>query len=230
MKPSLYTLLALCYLALLLLLCPVQPATATVGPGEEARKGGGAASLAEMPKQCRPGKTSPEALGWRWRPETSVRVYYLKGSFDGTERAALTRAVEGWNNALREIGAGVVFKVSGERESVSTEGASVTVLRGEPRKQERLGELRFYLLTNGSMRAVMTIRPVVKDADALTSMMTHELGHSLGLADCYGCKRGTTAMSAFRDDNRGNDVYEPSVCDKYVVAAGYAGQLLAESR
>jgi hypothetical protein len=183
-----------------------------------------------MPGQCQTGKTSPQALGWRWRQGAVVRVYYLKGSFDGAQAEALTRAVHSWNDALKEIDSGIFFIVGGERESVVKDDASITVMRGIPTKGERLAEIKFYSSSSGVARMIMTIRPVVKGTSALTSLMTHELGHSLGLADCYECRRGTTAMSAFKDDNKGNDVYEPSACDKYVVAAGYANLNVAQAR
>ena len=93
------------------------------------------------------------------------------------------------------------------------------MLRGIPKGKDRVGQLRVYSMSNGVMRATMIVSPTVTDLNALTSLMTHELGHSLGLADCYECKRGTTAMSAFKSENKGNDVYGPSECDKYVVAA-----------
>ena len=80
------------------------------------------------------------------------------------------------------------------------------------------------------MRASVMIGPAVTDLGALTSLMTHELGHSLGLADCYECKRGTTAMAAFKSDNVGNGVYEPSACDRYVVASGYASVTNAQAQ
>lgn len=187
-------------------------------------------AAAPMPKQCRPGKTSPSALGWRWKPYTLVRIYYLKGNFSVVETEALSRAVNSWNTALKEIDAHIVFVVGGERESVAADETSIMVMRGIPRYKERLGEIRSYSMSNGAIRMLVTIRPVVRDPDALTSMMTHELGHTLGLADCYECKRGTTAMSAFKDDNKGNDVYEPSACDKYVVAAGYTDQTDTQAR
>lgn len=227
MKPFLYSLYIIICCYTMLWAGPAVNGT-TMGPPATAPGARPRGDFATMPKQCRTGKTSPEAFGWRWNPDTLVRVYYLKGSFSQTEAAALSRAVNNWNNALKEIGAGIAFAVGGERENVVREAATITVVRGEPQKSERLGELRFYSAAGGVSRATLTIRPVVTDPDALTSMMTHEMGHTLGLADCYQCRRGTTAMSAFKDENKGNDVYEPSACDKYVVAAGYAAQAVAQ--
>jgi hypothetical protein len=214
MRPFLYSLFVVSCLSLLLWARP----TSTI-----ARERGGD-SAATLPKQCRPGKTSTEALGWRWKPNTHVRLYYLKSNFSGTEAEALSRAVNNWNNALREIDSRIVFINGGERESVVEDDASITVMRGIPKGKERLGEIKFYSMSNGVNRMVVTISPVVTDLNALTSLMTHEIGHSLGLADCYGCRRGTTTMAAFKDDNKGNDVYEPSECDKYVVASGYRSE------
>jgi hypothetical protein len=103
------------------------------------------------------------------------------------------------------------------------------VQRGQPRGRERVGELSFHSIINRKVRLALTIGPTVTDLEALTSLMTHEIGHSLGLADCYECRRGTTAMSAFKGKNKGNDVFQPSECDRYVVDAGYANSVeLAE--
>jgi hypothetical protein len=175
-----------------------------------------------MPKQCHPGKTSTVAMGWRWQPRSHVRVYYLKNSFSAVEENALTRAVNNWNNALREIDSGIYFTIGGERDHVSEENVSVTILRAVPKGKDRLGQIKLYSMSNGTESALVIISPAVTDLDALTSLMVHEIGHTLGLADCYECKRGTTTMAAFRSENRGNDVFEPSECDKYVVATGYA--------
>jgi len=223
MKLFLYSLFAASCLSLLLCAKPV----IIIAQGAAAGEGRG---FATMPEQCRPGKTSAEAIGWRWKSGTQVKVYYLKSNFSEAEAGALSRAVNNWNKALREINSQIVFVISGERESIATNDASITVLRGIPRVKMRVGETRFYALSNGVVRLTVTINPVVTDLSALTSLLTHELGHSLGLADCYGCRRGTTAMSAFKSNNQGNDVYEPSACDKYVVAAGYADDIDAQAR
>jgi Dual-action HEIGH metallo-peptidase len=223
MKPFLYGLLLVSCLLLVLWARPIitnaegAPATAT-------------ALAATRPKQCEPGKTSPEAMGWRWRQNTPVRVYYLKDNFSVAETEALSRAVNNWNSALQEIDSQIVFIIGGESEIVAGDHASITIKRGIPRVQKRVGETRFHLMANGMARLTVTINPVVTNLDALTSLMTHELGHSLGLADCYECRRGTTAMSAFKGDNKGNDVYAPSACDKYAVAVAYASQTGTQAR
>lgn len=217
MKLFLYTLVIAVCLSLMLW----AQATTTTARGVAAGANGGALA---MPEQCRPGKTSPEALGWRWKSGTVVKVYFLKDNFTDAETSALTRAVGNWNDALREINSRVLLIDGGAREEVASSNASITVLRGIPRVKKRVGETRFYSMSTGVIRLVITINPVVTDLNALTSLMTHELGHSLGLADCYKCRRGTTAMAAFKSHNKGNDVHEPSACDKYVVALGYANE------
>src|SRR2546426_7344352 len=179
---------------------------------------------ARMPKQCQPGKTSPEALGWHWKPGTLVRISYLKDNFSQAEKEAFSGAINNWNYALEQTDSHVVFIPGDERDGLVKDSASITVARGIPRGPERVGEIRFHSIANGMVRLTMTVSPVVTDLSALTSLMTHELGHSLGLADCYECRRGTTAMAAFKSKNKGNEVFEPSECDKYVVASGYAGQ------
>lgn len=225
MKLSLYSLCAVACLALLLLWAkPAITATA-----RSAGNGTGGAGLV-MPKQCQPGKTSPEALGWRWKPGTVVRVYYLKDNFGATERAALSRAVNNWNEALKETDSRIVLLIGGESASVDPDVTSLTVIRGIPKGKERVGEIKLHSVSNGRAHLVVVVSPEVRGLDALTSLMTHELGHSMGLADCYECRRGTTAMAAFRSNSSGNDVYEPSECDRYVVAAGYAGRADEQAR
>jgi hypothetical protein len=223
MKPFLYSLLLVSCLSLLLWARPV------ITNAEGAASGGTSGGVPIMPKQCQPGKTSPEAHGWRWKPGTPVRVYFLKDNFSGAEADALSRAVQNWNNALKEMGSQITFVMGGERDSIGRDNSSITVMRSIPRVRERVGETKFYSMSNGMARLTMIINPVVTDLGALTSLMTHELGHSLGLADCYECRRGTTAMAAFKGHNKGNDVYEPSACDKYVVAAGYSSQIGAQA-
>lgn len=227
MRPFLYCLFVVTCFSLAVWTGPTIT-TAAAAKTPDRASGGGA--VATLPKQCKPGKTSTESLGWRWKPDTRVRIYYLKNNFSVEETEAFSRAVNNWNKALREIDSRVVFSIEGERESVSEDNASITVLRGVPKGKDRVGQLRIFSMSNGVMRATMILSPTVTDLNALTSLMIHEIGHSLGLADCYECKRGTTAMSAFKGSNKGNDVYEPSECDKYIVAAGFANDVNEQAR
>lgn len=217
MRPFLYSLFIVTCLSLPLLGRPVN----TTAEGTKTGTAGGTAMT--MPKQCRTGKTSTEALNWRWKQGTVVRVYYLKDNFSRAETEALARAVNNWNEALKEIDSLVAFIINGESDGVARDGTSITVMRGIPSKKERVGEIKLHSRANGRTQLVVTISPAITEMNALTSLLTHELGHTLGLADCYGCKRGTTGMAAFKD-KKGNDVYAPSECDKYVVAAGYMRQ------
>jgi len=223
MKPFLCGLLVAQCLALLLWARPV--ITIAKGAPDELRGG-----VPVMPKQCVPKKTSTEAFGWRWKQGTLVKVFYAKDSFSVAEEAALSQAVKNWNDALREINSRIVFVVSPEHESVGNKNAGVTVMRSIPRGRERLGEIRFHSISNGMVQMVLAINPDVTDLNAMTSLMTHELGHTLGLGDCYECRRGTTAMAAFKSSNQGNDVYEPSACDRFVVASTYAGDTGVQAR
>ena len=213
--------LILCSLLMLVCLADLPGTRAEVRTSDDATKPRSVVA-SRMPQQCQQRKTSPEALGWRWKPGTSVSIDYLKNNFSEVEKEALSRAVDNWNEALADSESRVTFVVRGESDVPVRDSAGIEVARGIPRG-ERVGEIRFHSIVNGMTRLRMTVSPVVTDLDALTSLMTHELGHSLGLADCYECRRGTTAMAAFKSKNRGNDVYQPSECDKYVVAAGYAG-------
>src|SRR5918911_2972049 len=97
MKPFLYSLFVVLCLSPLLRARPVVPPT---------KDRPAVASALAMPKQCQPGKTSPEALGWRLSANTPVRVYYLKDNFTAAEKDALARAVNNWNAALEEIDSG----------------------------------------------------------------------------------------------------------------------------
>lgn len=214
MKQSLYTLFVVLSLSLLLWMKPIVT-NAHVASRKES-------SAASVPKQCRVGKTSTEAMGWRWSPRSVVRVYYLKDNFSKAERDSLAQAVESWNDALRETPSHVRFIIGGERASLVEENASITILRGVPKGKDRVGQILLYSLSNGALYASVTVSPEIKEPDALVSLMVHEIGHSLGLADCYKCERGTTTMAAFRSDSKGNDVYAPSECDKFTVTAEYS--------
>lgn len=223
MRAIFYSLATAACLALLVWAKP----TVTTAKGAHGPAAGGA--LFSMAKQCRPGKTSAKAQGWRLKLDSVVRVYYRRGDFSASEAMALWRAIDNWNEALRDLVSGPFFLIGGESNGVVVEGTSITVTRGRPKGKERVGEIKLHSVSNGRVHLVVIVSPEITTADALTSLMTHELGHTLGLADCYECRTGTTAMAASRG-HKGNDVYAPSECDMNVIAATYQARRNEQAR
>jgi hypothetical protein len=173
--------------------------------------------------ECHTGKTSTTVNYWRWASNAQVKIYFLNGNFNEAEIAAMTQAVNNWNNALHEINSEVRFEIAGLTDKIVTSRHTITVRRVDKFEGKRLAEIQPYVMSNNNLlsRAEINVGPTIKDLKALTSMMNHELGHSLGLSDCLGCQRGSTAMARFRGKNKDNKLFSPSRCDKYVVAASY---------
>jgi hypothetical protein len=69
--------------------------------------------------------------------------------------------------------------------------------------------------------ASIVIDPALTNPKALTNAMAHELGHNLGLLDCFTCKRRSTVMNQFRVVNVSNDMEGPTACDVAQVRAAY---------
>jgi hypothetical protein len=174
-------------------------------------------------KNCHAGKTSTMTNAWHWSPNSQVKIYFLRGNFNEAETAALSQAVHNWNAALKEINSDISFVIAGATEQIVKERHTVTVKRVDELAGRRVAEIRpFYSSqTNALFRAEISVGPTIKNLKALTSMMNHELGHSLGLSDCSGCEKGSTAMANFRGKNKDNKLFQPSQCDKYVVATSY---------
>lgn len=173
--------------------------------------------------ECHTGKTSTTVNYWRWASNAQVKIYFLSSNFNDAEIAAMTQAVNNWNDALREIRSDVSFEIAGLTDKIITNRHTVTVRRVDKFEGKRLAEIQPYIISSTKLlsRAEINVGPTIKDLKALTSMMNHELGHSLGLTDCLDCERGSTAMARFRGKNKDNKLYSPSRCDKYVVAASY---------
>ncbi|GEM_PF-1981455 len=172
---------------------------------------------------CRTGKTSTEINAWRWSPNSRVQLFFMRGHFNDSEMTAMTQAVQGWNDALREINSDITFSLAGMTDQITKTPNTVIVKRVQGFETRRLAEIQpFYSSsTNSLVRAEINVGPTIKDLKVFTSMMNHELGHSLGLSDCPGCEKGSTAMASFRGKNKDNKLYTPSRCDKYVVATSY---------
>src|SRR5207249_7453704 len=69
--------------------------------------------------------------------------------------------------------------------------------------------------------ALVIVDPKVKNANVLTNVMAHEIGHSLGLLDCYHCRSGSTAMGLLKGADESNGIEGPTACDTTTVLAAY---------
>src|SRR3954454_9289911 len=173
------------------------------------------------PEQCQQGKTSTGLVSWRWNPRTAVKVYYRSGQFTDNDVISFAEAVSHWNSALLQTSSGIRFELKGETREDIVHGPSVLIVRGNPGGRDRVGDIKLQSIANGSVHLIATISSKVVDPRGLESLLTHELGHSLGLADCYDCKKGSTAMTAFENMKEGTRVYAPTDCDIYTVSSGY---------
>jgi hypothetical protein len=65
------------------------------------------------------------------------------------------------------------------------------------------------------VRAWMRFSPLIADTHALRNHAAHEIGHTMGLADCRtGCERGTSVMNLVAGvDDRYSGRQAPSACD-----------------
>ncbi len=73
-------------------------------------------------------------------------------------------------------------------------------------------------------RAFTDISPNVTNDVALIQSMSHEIGHTFGLADCFYCAPGSSAMNLFPLGDFNNTTYgriDPSSCDSNAVYPYY---------
>jgi hypothetical protein len=107
----------------------------------------------------------------------------------------------------------------------------LTIMRGEPIDKRHGAELQGFskrrdLIIN---YAWIVIDSKIRKPKPLSAIVAHELGHSLGLLDCYSCKRKSTAMNQFtaiqlfqiNSINWLNDLASPTTCDLAQVKGAY---------
>jgi len=69
--------------------------------------------------------------------------------------------------------------------------------------------------------ASIVVDPMLTNPKALTNAIAHELGHNLGLLDCFTCKQKSTVMNQFKVVNVSNDMEGPTACDIAQVRVAY---------
>lgn len=174
---------------------------------------------------CRVGRDAPQIGFWTWPSQTKVSVH-ISPDFKDKEIPHLTKALDKWSDVSELNGSGVVFKYAGRTTELVKRQNSITIIRGEvfDTKRRHVTELRAVSLNNNQLisYAVIVIDPKLTNLKALTEALGHELGHNLGLLDCYNCKAKSTLMSKFERINAANNLSQPTPCDIAQVKRAYA--------
>ena len=174
---------------------------------------------------CRIGEQAPPIGFWTWPQNTRVKVHIRAGDFSSEELPHLLAALKNWNDVSEATTSGVRFEYVGEAAQTLDCVGCLTVIRGAvfDGKRRHLTEVHVYSANHNQLitYAVIVVDPRLTDPKALTEAMAHELGHNLGLLDCYECKKKSTVMTKFREINVPNNMAQPTACDIAQVKQAY---------
>ena len=186
-------------------------------------------AVAQTTSPCIVGHTSPSSGFWTWPANSIVNIYVRDPDFSEDYAAAVRIAVQNWDAAAAESGSNVHFIFHGLTLATKTGPGDLTITRGETYDRKRhLAFLEAHSLQSNRLidYALVIVDVRVKNPEVLTNIMAHELGHSLGLMDCYQCSRKTTAMGLLKTGTEPNGIEGPTPCDKSAVLAAYREQAL----
>lgn len=181
---------------------------------------------------CKDGQTAPSIGSWTWGPNSHVEVYIRLPDFAADEVTAMLIAVQNWDASAIENGSGVRFEYKGIVTQAKTSSNCLTILRDKVADKRHGAELQAFSKRNDQIidYAWIVIDARYRKSKTLASVVAHELGHSLGLLDCYGCQRGISAMSRFNTTFRlfqikvadlSNGIKGPTSCDVAQVKEAY---------
>jgi hypothetical protein len=181
---------------------------------------------------CKIGETAPSIGSWMWDVNARVEVYVRIPDFAEDEVPAVLTALRNWDASASENGSGVRFEYRGTVAEARTCLNCLTITRGETADKRHGAELHAFSKQQTQIidHAWIVINPSYKKSKSLTSIVAHELGHSLGLLDCYTCARGSTAMSRFNTTIKllqikiadwSSGIQGPTACDAAQVKEAY---------
>ena len=177
------------------------------------------------PAPCRIGQQAPAIGFWRWAPNARVQVYVRSADFDPEQLPYVLTALHNWNSASEQTGSGVKFEYQGNTVQQRACENCLTILRDRvfDKSRRHATELKAYSARDNQIitSAAILVDPVLTNPKALLNALVHELGHNLGLLDCYSCKRKSTVMNQFEAVNVPNDMERPTSCDIAQVRQAY---------
>jgi hypothetical protein len=174
---------------------------------------------------CRVGVQAPAFGFWTWAPHSTVNIYILTSDFQSDELSYLLAPIHNWNSVLEATDSGVKFVYLGPTSAPLYCENCLTIMRGRvfDKTRRHATELRTYSAHRDQIMtyASIVIDPMLTNPKALTNAIAHELGHNLGLLDCFTCKQKSTVMNQFKVVNVSNDMEGPTACDIAQVGAAY---------
>jgi hypothetical protein len=174
---------------------------------------------------CVIGHTAAPTGFWTWPANSHVNIYLREPDFTPDYVSAIKIAVENWDAVAVETGSNVHFSFKGLTRETKTTKGDMTIIRGDvfEKKVKHLALLEAHSLRSDQLidYALVIVDFRVKNPEVLTNVMAHEIGHSLGLLDCYACKGNTTAMRLLKAATETNGIEGPTPCDKMAVLAAY---------
>jgi hypothetical protein len=178
-----------------------------------------------LPAPCVVGRTAAATGFWTWPANSHVNIYLREPDFSAAYVSAVRIAVENWDAAAAENGSNVHFTFQGLTSETKIAKGDLTVIRGDvyDKKTKHLALLQAHSLQGNQLidYALVVVDLRVKNPEVLTNVMAHEIGHSLGMLDCYECRGKSTAMSLLKTGTEPNGIEGPTQCDILAVRAAY---------
>lgn len=176
---------------------------------------------------CVVGRTAPPVGFWTWPAHTLVNIYLREPDFSKSDVSAVSVAVQNWDSTATGNGSNVRFVFQGLTRETRTGQGEVTIIRQGIFDKNRRERARLEAHSVQSDKfidyALLLVDPSVRNSGALTNVVAHELGHSLGLLDCYKCKSRSTAMGLLKASDESNGIDGPTACDQREVMTAYQG-------
>ena len=174
---------------------------------------------------CRVGRNAPAFGFWTWPSAAHVKVYIRTADFLPEQIQYLLTPLQNWNSVSELTGSGVKFEYQGSTTEELTCENCLTIMRGTvfDKTKRHATETRAYSLHRDQIitYAAIIIDPLLTNTKSLLSAVSHELGHNLGLLDCYTCKQKSTLMNQFKALNVSNELEAPTSCDIAQVRGAY---------